>query len=114
MEFERLILAAGPTGGKVVRASDGQKPHSVAFIQCVGSRDVNKYEYCSGFCCMYALKNAVLLKEKYRDDVDVYIFYIDMRTNFKGYEEWLNRIRSPPLYLCHKCLLVPALVKPTG
>ena len=69
LEFERLILAAGPTGGKVVRASDGKKPHRVAFIQCVGSRDVNKYEWCSGFCCMYALKNAILLKEKYKDDV---------------------------------------------
>ncbi len=94
MEFERLILAAGPTGGKVVRASDGEKPHSVAFIQCVGSRDVNKYEYCSGFCCMYALKNAVLLKEKYRDDVEVYIFYMDMRTHFKGYEEFYRRARE--------------------
>lgn len=94
MEFERLILAAGPTGGKIVRGSDGEKPHSVAFIQCVGSRDVNKYEYCSGFCCMYALKDAVLLKEKYRDDVEVYIFYIDMRTNFKGYEEFYRRARE--------------------
>ncbi len=94
MEFERLILAAGPTGGKVVRASDGNKPHSVAFIQCVGSRDVNKYEYCSGFCCMYALKNAVLLKEKYRDDVEVYIVYMDMRTHFKGYEEFYRRARE--------------------
>jgi len=94
MEFERLILAAGPTGGKIVRASDGEKPHSVAFIQCVGSRDVNKYEYCSGFCCMYALKDAVLLKEKYRDDVEVYLFYIDMRTNFKGYEEFYRRARE--------------------
>ncbi|MBT8171956.1 CoB--CoM heterodisulfide reductase iron-sulfur subunit A family protein, partial [Candidatus Bathyarchaeota archaeon] len=77
MEFERLILAAGPTGGKVLRASDGKKPHSVSFIQCVGSRDVNKNEYCSGFCCMYALKNAILLKEKYHEKVEVYIFYID-------------------------------------
>ena len=94
MEFERLILAAGPTGGKIVRASDGKKPHSVSFIQCVGSRDVNKNEYCSGFCCMYALKNAVLLKEKYHDDVDVYIFYMDMRTNFKGYEEFYRRARE--------------------
>ncbi|MFA5364723.1 MAG: hydrogenase iron-sulfur subunit [Candidatus Bathyarchaeia archaeon] len=94
MEFERLILAAGPTGGKIIRASDGKKPHSVSFIQCVGSRDVNSNIYCSGFCCMYALKNAVLLKEKYRDDVDVYIFYIDMRTNFKGYEEFYIRARE--------------------
>jgi heterodisulfide reductase subunit A len=94
MEFERLILAAGPTGGKIVRASDGVKPHSVSFIQCVGSRDKNKNEYCSGFCCMYALKNSILLKEKYRDDVEVYIFYIDMRTHFKGYEEFYRRARE--------------------
>ncbi len=94
MEFERLILAAGPTGGKVIRASDGKKPHSVSFIQCVGSRDVNNNDYCSGFCCMYALKNAILLKEKYRDDIEVYIFYMDMRTHFKGYEEFYRRARE--------------------
>jgi heterodisulfide reductase subunit A len=91
LELERLLLAEGPTGGKVIRASDGQKPHSVAFIQCVGSRDVNKYEYCSGFCCMYTLKHAVMLKEKYKDDVQVHVFYTDMRSNFKGYEEFYNR-----------------------
>jgi heterodisulfide reductase subunit A len=94
MEFERLILAAGPTGGHVVRASDGKQPRSVVFVQCVGSRDVNKFEYCSGFCCMYALKNAVLLKEHYHDDIEVYIVYIDMRTNFKGYEEFYRRARE--------------------
>jgi heterodisulfide reductase subunit A len=94
LEFERLILAAGPTGGKVIRASDGKKPHSVVFIQCVGSRDLKKYEYCSGFCCMYALKNAILLKEKYKDDVEVYLLYMDMRTPFKGYEEFYRRARN--------------------
>ncbi|MEM3596917.1 MAG: hydrogenase iron-sulfur subunit [Candidatus Bathyarchaeia archaeon] len=94
LEFERLILAAGPTGGKVVRASDGQKPHSVAFIQCVGSRDANKYPYCSNFCCMYTLKHVVQLKEKYKEDVEVYVFYMDMRTNFKGFEEFYQRARE--------------------
>ncbi len=94
LEFERLILAAGPTGGKVIRASDGKKPHSVIFIQCVGSRDLKKYEYCSGFCCMYALKNAILLKEKYKDDVEVTLLYMDMRTQFKGYEEFYRRARD--------------------
>jgi len=94
MEFERLILAAGPTGGKVIRASDSQKPHSVAFMQCVGSRDINKYEYCSGFCCMYTLKHSVMLKEKYRDAIDVYVLYNDMRSNFKGYEEFFNRAQK--------------------
>jgi heterodisulfide reductase subunit A len=91
LEFERLILAAGPTGGKVVRASDGQKPHSIAFVQCVGSRDLSRYEYCSSFCCMYTLKHAVMLKEKYKDAIDVHVFYNDMRSNFKGYEEFYNR-----------------------
>jgi heterodisulfide reductase subunit A len=91
LEFERLILAAGPTGGKVIRTSDGQKPHSVAFIQCVGSRDINKFEYCSSFCCMYTLKHSVMLKEKYREAIEVYVFYNDMRSNFKGYEEFFNR-----------------------
>jgi len=94
LEFERLILAAGPTGGKVVKASDGQKPHSVAFIQCVGSRDTNKYQYCSNFCCMYTLKHVVQLKEKYKEDVEVYVFYMDMRSNFKGYEEFYQRARE--------------------
>ena len=94
LEFERLILAAGPTGGKVVRASDGKKPHTVAFIQCVGSRDKNKYPYCSNFCCMYTLKHVVQLKEKYKQDVEVYVFYMDMRSNFKGYEEFYDRARE--------------------
>jgi len=94
LEFERLILAAGPTGGKVVRASDGQKPHSIAFIQCVGSRDVNKYPYCSNFCCMYTLKHVIQIKEKYKEDVEVYVFYMDMRSNFKGYEEFYSRARE--------------------
>jgi heterodisulfide reductase subunit A len=94
MEFERLILAAGPTGGKVVRASDGQKPHTVAFIQCVGSRDKNKYPYCSNFCCMYTLKHVVQLKEKYKEDVEVYVFYIDIRSPGKGYEEFYDRARE--------------------
>ncbi len=94
LEFERLILAAGPTGGKVLRASDGKKPHTVAFIQCVGSRDTNKYPYCSNFCCMYTLKHAVQLKEKYKDDVEVYVFYMDVRSNFKGFEEFYQRARE--------------------
>jgi heterodisulfide reductase subunit A len=94
MEFERLILAAGPTGGKVIRASDGQKPHSVAFMQCVGSRDIHRYEYCSSFCCMYTLKHSVMLKEKYKDAIEVYVFYNDMRSNFKGYEEFYNRAQK--------------------
>ncbi|RLI41468.1 disulfide reductase [Candidatus Bathyarchaeota archaeon] len=94
LEFERLILAAGPTGGKVIRASDGKKPRSVAFIQCVGSRDTGKFPYCSNFCCMYTLKHVVQLKEKYKEDIETYVFYMDMRSNFKGYEEFYQRARE--------------------
>jgi heterodisulfide reductase subunit A len=94
MEFERLILAAGPTGGKVIRASDGKKPHIIAFIQCVGSRDKNKYPYCSNYCCMYTLKHVVQLKEKYKEDIEAYVFYIDIRSPGKGYEEFYDRARE--------------------
>ncbi|MCX8171738.1 MAG: CoB--CoM heterodisulfide reductase iron-sulfur subunit A family protein, partial [Candidatus Bathyarchaeota archaeon] len=94
LEFERLILAAGPTSGHVIRASDGKRPRVVAFIQCVGSRDVNKYPYCSNFCCMYTLKHTIQLKEHYGDDIEVYVFYMDMRSHFKGYEEFYQRARE--------------------
>lgn len=94
MEFERLILAAGPTGGKVIRQSDGQKPRRIAFIQCVGSRDKKHYPYCSNFCCMYTLKHVVQLKEKYKENLEVYVFYIDIRSPSKGYEEFYDRARE--------------------
>ncbi len=94
LEFERLILAAGPTGGKVIRQSDGKKPNRIAFIQCVGSRDTKKYPYCSNFCCMYSLKHAIQLKEKYKQDIEVYIFYIDIRSPGKGYEDFYTRARN--------------------
>jgi len=94
MEFERLILAAGPTGGKVIRGSDGKKPNSVAFIQCVGSRDKQHYHYCSNFCCMYTLKHVVQLKEKYKENIDITVFYIDIRSPSKGYEEFYDRARE--------------------
>jgi heterodisulfide reductase subunit A len=63
-------------------------------MQCVGSRDISRYEYCSSFCCMYTLKHAVMLKEKYRDTINVYVFFNDMRSNFKGYEEFYNRAQK--------------------
>ena len=93
MEAEWLTNAAGPTSGEFIRASDGKHPRSVTFIQCVGSRDVNKYEYCTGFCCMYALKTAILIKE-HDPDTDVQILYMDMRTAFKNYEEFYRRARN--------------------
>ena len=93
MEAERLINAAGPTGGSVVRASDGKHPKSVTFIQCIGSRDMNKYEYCTGFCCMYAIKEAILIKE-HEPETEIFILYMDMRTPGKGFEEFYRRARE--------------------
>ena len=93
MEAEHLTNASGPTSGQVIRASDGKHPHTVTIIQCVGSRDVNKYEYCSGFCCMYAIKDAILIKE-HEPGTEVIIVYMDIRTPFKGFEEFYRRARE--------------------
>jgi heterodisulfide reductase subunit A len=91
LEFERLMGAGGPTGGEVRRLSDGNAPQSVIFIQCVGSRDVPLCRTsCSAVCCMYALKNAMLLKEKH-PEIEVTICYMDIRAYGKGYEEYYQR-----------------------
>ncbi len=91
MEFERLVNAAGPTGGKVVLRDGVTEPQSVAIIHCVGSRDQNYNEHCSKVCCMYSLKFAHLVRERL-PEADVYNFYIDMRTPGKGYEEFYHRL----------------------
>jgi heterodisulfide reductase subunit A len=93
MELERLANSAGPTVGKLIRPSDGKMPESVGMVLCVGSRDKRYNEYCSGFCCMYTIKNALLLKQMY-PEMDITIFYMDIRTPSKGYEEFYNRARE--------------------
>ncbi|MDD5095144.1 MAG: FAD-dependent oxidoreductase [Dehalococcoidia bacterium] len=90
MEFERLCSASGPTGGKVL-LSDGRTPESVAIIHCVGSRDYHTNSYCSRVCCMHAMKQAHLVKEK--TGADVYELYIDIRAFGKGYEEFYERVQ---------------------
>jgi heterodisulfide reductase subunit A len=93
MELERLINAAGPTRGRLVRMSDMEEPKRVAFINCVGSRDHKSgQEYCSKVCCMYGMKDALLVKE-HDPSTEVTIFYIDIRAPGKGYEEFYRRIR---------------------
>ncbi|NTU99962.1 MAG: CoB--CoM heterodisulfide reductase iron-sulfur subunit A family protein [Methanoregulaceae archaeon] len=94
LEFERMMNASGPTGGEIRRLSDGKAPARVVFIQCVGSRDIPlSRPYCSGICCMYALKNAMLLREKY-PDTGVTLLYMDIRAYGKGYEEYFERAKS--------------------
>ncbi|MDD1719002.1 MAG: CoB--CoM heterodisulfide reductase iron-sulfur subunit A family protein [Methanoregulaceae archaeon] len=91
LEFERMMNASGPTGGRVKRLSDGGTPRHVVFIQCVGSRDTALgCTGCSTVCCMAALKNAMLIREKY-PDTEVTICYMDIRAYGKGYEEYYQR-----------------------
>ncbi len=93
LELERLMNAAGPTGGTLLRPSDGKHPHTLVFVQCVGSRDTScrgGKEYCSKICCMYTAKHAMLIREKY-PDTDVYVFYIDVRTPGKNFDEFYRR-----------------------
>ena len=89
LEVERLINAAGPTGGEII-LRDGGKPKSVGIIHCVGSRDEQTNRYCSRVCCMYSLKLAHLIKEK--TGAEVYNFYIDIRAPGKAFEEFYNRV----------------------
>ena len=92
LEMERLMNAAGPTGGKVVRLSNGEHPKDIVFIQCVGSRDVTcrGKSYCSKICCMYTAKQAMLVRDHY-PDVNVHVFYIDVRTPGKNFDEFYRR-----------------------
>ena len=96
MELERLLCASGPTGGHLVRPSDGKMPKSIAFIQCVGSRDRREWinnAYCSSICCKYAVKDAVLIKE-HDPRAMITIFYIDMRAFGRGFQEFVNRAKA--------------------
>ena len=91
MEFERIICASGPTGGHLVRLSkDGEEPKRIAFIQCVGSRDVNHNKYCAAVCCMHATKEAILSSE-HDPDVTSVVFYTDVRASGKGFQDYVAR-----------------------
>ncbi len=91
LQFERLLSASGPTQGKILRPSDHKEPKEVVFIQCAGSRDPELHcAYCSKICCMYTAKHAMLYKHHVHDG-QAYIFYIDIRSGGKGYEEFVQR-----------------------
>lgn len=93
LEYERLMNAAGPTGGTLLRPSDRTHPHTIVFVQCVGSRcdgGEKGKPYCSKICCMYTAKHAMLTREKY-PDTEVYVFYIDVRTPGKNFDEFYRR-----------------------
>ncbi|RLB07760.1 MAG: hypothetical protein DRG27_06235 [Deltaproteobacteria bacterium] len=91
LEYEQLQKPLGPNRGIIKRPSDGKVPEKIAWLQCVGSRDINKCDapYCSSVCCMYALKEAVNTKEV-NPDIETTIFYMDMRAHGKGFERYMN------------------------
>ena len=99
LQVERLLASGGRTAGELLRPSDGQVPKKVAFLQCVGSRDA-EHNYCSTACCMYALKEAILIKEKY-PDTDVTIFYMDMRAFGKGYHRYYQQAQKLGVKFVH-------------
>ena len=94
LEMERLISSSGPTVGEILRPSNGEKPKSITFVLCVGSRDETECTWCCRIGCMSALKQVYLLKEKLGDDVEMNICYTDIRSFGKGYEEFYRNIRG--------------------
>jgi heterodisulfide reductase subunit A len=93
LEFERLINAGGPSGGRLLRPSNMQIPASVAFIQCVGSRSETGNLYCSNVCCMNTIKDALLIKEHW-PDTKITVYYVDIRAYGKGFEDLYKRARK--------------------
>jgi len=93
LQLERLKVPSGPTAGEILRPSDGKKPKHLLFVQCAGSRDRRHNVYCSKICCMYATKNARLIKSE-NPDMDITLCYIDMRTAGRGYEEFFDKARE--------------------
>ncbi|MEJ2430711.1 MAG: FAD-dependent oxidoreductase [Deltaproteobacteria bacterium] len=92
IEFERIVSGAGPYQGKLVRPSDGKEIRKIAWLQCVGSRDVHAdADYCSSICCMFSLKEALLAKERSNGQVEATIFYMDMRTFGKDYQRYRDK-----------------------
>ncbi len=100
-EFERMSSPFGNTHGQVLRPSDGEVPKKVAWLLCVGSRDINKSDnaYCSAVCCMYSLKEAYEMKKKLGDEFEATLFYMDIRAFGKGWEEYYNKAKEAGIKL---------------
>jgi heterodisulfide reductase subunit A len=96
LEFERILAAGGPTTGHVLRPSDNKEPAKIAWLQCIGSRDLNRCdnEYCSSVCCMYAIKEALIAKEHIGNNFEPTIFFIDVRTHGKDFEKYYERAKA--------------------
>ena len=95
VEFERMLDPFGPTGGKIVRPSDGLEAKNVAFIQCAGSRDRNYLKHCSRICCMATLKQTTYLREKFEDDFKASVYYIDIRA-IDRIDDFYQNVQNDP------------------
>jgi quinone-modifying oxidoreductase subunit QmoA len=93
VEFERMADPLGPTGGKILRPSDGKEAKRVAFIQCAGSRDRNYLLHCSRICCMASLKQATYVLDAYGAEADINIYYIDIRS-IDRFEDFYAKVRA--------------------
>ncbi|MFH1706341.1 MAG: FAD-dependent oxidoreductase [Planctomycetota bacterium] len=95
LQFERIMSASGPFGGHIQRLSDGTTPRRIGWVQCVGSRDMNDgNDYCSAVCCMYAAKEAVIAREHIGGNIDMAVFYMDIRAAGKEFDRYIERARS--------------------
>jgi heterodisulfide reductase subunit A len=112
MQYERLASRSGPTEGIIVRPSDGRHPRSIAWLQCVGSRDQHN-QYCSSICCMYATKEAILARQRLGDQVDCSIFIMDERAFNKEYSAYFTRARQSHGIHYHRCRVSEVREDPT-
>ena len=96
LEFERILSATGPFSGNLVRPSDHKEPKKIGWLQCVGSRDLNRCDnaYCSSVCCMYAIKQTVIATEHSSDPLDCAVFYMDMRTHGKDFDKYYEHAKE--------------------
>jgi len=101
LEYEAMCKPNGPTHGKIVRPDNGQKPKSVAYILCVGSRDEKHLRYCCNLGCLNAIKHAHFLREQYGKEVDAYVCYIDVRAVTKVGEQFYNKVRAEEVEFIH-------------
>jgi len=101
LEYEQMCNPNGPTKGKIVRIDNGEKPKSVAYVLCVGSRDEKHLRYCCNIGCLNAIKHAYLLREQYGKEVDAYVCYIDVRAITKRGEQFYNKVRAMEVEFIH-------------
>jgi heterodisulfide reductase subunit A-like polyferredoxin len=96
LEFERILSASGPFAGHLVRPSDRKEPKKIAWLQCVGSRDLHPQDhpYCSSVCCMYAIKQTLIAREHSKEPLDTAVFFMDMRTSGKDFDKYYQRARD--------------------